>query len=103
MRLFAPAVSVPNAQAGEKRGRIAAHKYKGFTSFQRTSPRSRRDCGDATASGTIDSRVKVLGAEIGQKTTSMSLISESLFLLDAVVKRRFDGLMILERISGKVA
>jgi hypothetical protein len=43
------------------------------------------------------------GAEIGQKTTSMSVISECLFLLDAVVKRRFDGLMILERISGKVA
>jgi hypothetical protein len=43
------------------------------------------------------------GAGMGHKATRMSLILASAFLLDAVVKRRFDGLMILERISGKVA
>jgi hypothetical protein len=41
--------SAPNAQAGEKRGEIAAHKYEGLTIFQRTSPRRRRDCGNAAA------------------------------------------------------
>jgi hypothetical protein len=40
MRLYAMAdLSVPNAQAEEKRGGIAAHKYEGLTIFQRTSPR----------------------------------------------------------------
>jgi hypothetical protein len=87
MRPNAPAnLSAPDAQAGEKRGGIAAHKYEGLTIFQRTTPRSRRDYGDAVACRIIDLGVEAWGAEIGQKTTSMSLILECLFLLDAVVK-----------------
>ena len=39
MILFASAgFSVRDAQAGENRGGIAAHKYEGLTSFQRTIP-----------------------------------------------------------------
>ena len=48
MSLFAWAdLSARDVQAGENREGIAAHKYAGLTSFQRTSPRSRRDCGHA--------------------------------------------------------
>src|SRR6266508_3740615 len=40
MSLFASADLLgPYAQAGGKRGGIAAHKYEGLTSFQRTIPR----------------------------------------------------------------
>jgi hypothetical protein len=60
MRLYAsPDFSGRNAQGGEKRGGIAAHKYEGLTIFQRASPRSRRDCGDATACGIIDVRSEI--------------------------------------------
>ena len=39
MILFASAgFSARDAQAGENRGGIAAHKYAGLTSFQRTIP-----------------------------------------------------------------
>jgi len=52
MRLFAPAdLSGPSAQAGEKRGEIAAHKYEGSTSCQRAIPRARKDYGEAAACG----------------------------------------------------
>jgi hypothetical protein len=43
MSLFASAgFSVRDAQAGEKRGGIAAHKYEGLTNYQRTIPRARK-------------------------------------------------------------
>jgi hypothetical protein len=43
MRLYASAdLSAPNAQAGENRGEIAAHKYEGITKCQRTIPRARK-------------------------------------------------------------
>jgi hypothetical protein len=40
-------LSVPNVQAGEKRGEIAAHKYEGSTNFQRSSPNYGRGRGGA--------------------------------------------------------
>ena len=71
MRLYASAdLSAPNAQAGEKRGGIAAHKYEGLTIFQRASPRSRRDCGDAAAGGIIDVRSLDLEVRNGSKETT---------------------------------
>ena len=52
MILFASAgFSARDAQAGENRGGIAAHKYAGLTSFQRTIPRMRKDCGVAAVCG----------------------------------------------------
>jgi hypothetical protein len=68
MHVLAPTeLSVPNAHAGEKRGGIAAHKYEGLTIFQRASPRSRRDCGDAAASRIIDLHLGIWRSEMGQK------------------------------------
>ena len=76
MRLYASAgLSVPNAQAGEKREGIAAHKYEGLTIFQRASPRSRRDCGDAAAGGIIHSTGEALSAGMGQKERDNEIIS----------------------------
>jgi hypothetical protein len=67
--------SAPNIQAGEKRGEIAAHKYEGLTSFQRTTPRSRRDCGAAAACGIIHSVEEALSAGMGQKERDNEIIS----------------------------
>jgi hypothetical protein len=76
MRLYASAeLSVPNAQTGETRGGIAAHKYEGITIFQRTSPRSRRDCGDATACGIIDVRSEIWRSGMSQKKRGKGTIS----------------------------
>jgi hypothetical protein len=76
MRPSVPAdFSDPAAQAGEKRGGIAAHKYEGLTIFQRASPRSRRDCGDATACGIIHSVEEALSAGMGQKERDNEIIS----------------------------
>jgi hypothetical protein len=60
-------LSDPAAQAGEKRGGIAAHKYEGLTNFQRTSPRSRRNCGDAIACGIIDAWSEIWRSGMMQK------------------------------------
>ena len=46
-------ISARDAQAGENRGGIAAHKYAGLTSFQRTIPRMRKDCGVAAVCGDL--------------------------------------------------
>jgi hypothetical protein len=62
--------SAPNAQAGEKREGIAAHKYEGLTIFQRTSPHSRRNCGGAADVRIIDLRLGIRGSGMGQKETS---------------------------------
>ena len=88
MRLFASAdLSAPNAQAGEKRGGIAAHKYEGLTIFQRTSPRSRRDCGDAAAGGIIHLRREALSAGMGQKEPDKETISVDISLRVSVMSR----------------
>jgi hypothetical protein len=59
--------SAPNAQAGQRKGDIAAHKYEGLTSFQRTSPRLRRGRRDAAARSIIDVHSGIWGSEMGQK------------------------------------
>jgi hypothetical protein len=59
--------SDPNAQAGEKRGEIAAHKYEGSTNFQRTSPRLRGGRSNAEVCGIIDVRRQIWRSGMGQK------------------------------------
>jgi hypothetical protein len=67
MRLGAPAdLSAQNAHAGEKRGGIAAHKYEGLTSFQRTIPR-RKNCGVAAVCGDITARESACAGAKGVK------------------------------------
>jgi hypothetical protein len=76
MRLYASAdLSAPNAPAGEKRGEIAAHKYEGLTSFQRTIPRKRTNCGDTAACRIIDVRSEIWRSVIGQKKRAKGTIS----------------------------
>jgi hypothetical protein len=60
-------LSAPNAQAGEKRGEIAAHKYEGLTIFQRASPRRRSDCGDPAAGSIIDAHLGIRRSGMSQK------------------------------------
>jgi hypothetical protein len=67
--------SAPNIQAGEKRGEIAAHKYEGLTIFQRTTPRSRRDWGDAAACGIIDVESEIWRSGMSQKERRKGTIS----------------------------
>jgi hypothetical protein len=75
MRLHVPAdSSAPDAQAGEKKGGIAAHKYEGLTIFQRTTPRSRRDWGDAAACRIIDVRSEIWRSGMSQKRAGEEII-----------------------------
>src|SRR5688572_22533417 len=67
--------SANNAQAGENRGVIAAHKYEGLTNFQRTSPRSRTDCGDAAAGGIINLGDEIWRSGMSQKKRTKGTIS----------------------------
>src|SRR5437870_13237768 len=67
--------SAPNIQAGEKRGEIAAHKYEGLTIFQRTSPRSRRNYGNAAACSIIDVRSEIWRSGMSQKKRAKGTIS----------------------------
>jgi len=77
MRLYASAdLSAPNAQAGEKRGGIAAHKYEGLTNFQRTSPRSRRNCGVAAARRIIQPASERAALKMSQNAKKKKLISQ---------------------------
>jgi hypothetical protein len=68
-------MSASNTQAGEERGEIAAHKYEGLTIFQRTTPRLRRDWGDAAAGGIIHSVGEALSEGMGQKERDNEIIS----------------------------
>jgi hypothetical protein len=64
MILFASAgFSVRDAQAGEKRGGIAAHKYEGLTNYQRTIPRARRDRSNAVARPNYTADISAFGPE----------------------------------------
>jgi hypothetical protein len=74
MPVYGADPSAPNIQAGEKRGGIATHKYEGLTSCQRTTPLSRRGCGDAAAGGIILLWREALSAGMGQKEPNKELI-----------------------------
>ena len=60
MILFTSAgFSVRDAQAGEKRGGIAAHKYEGLTIFQRTIPRPRKTTAKPQSAEILPLRSKI--------------------------------------------
>lgn len=76
MSLFAsPGFSAGDAQAGENRGGMAAHKYEGLTSFQRTIPRLRKHCGDTAICGDLTARGSICAAGKGVKIKEERLIS----------------------------
>src|SRR5215472_7307213 len=59
----------------EKREEIATHKYEGLTSFQRTFPHSRRNCGDAAVYGIINVLSAIWRSEKDQKGPGKEIIS----------------------------
>jgi len=68
MSLFAsPGFSARDAQAGENRGVIAAHKYAGLVSCQRAIPRKRKTCGGAAACEKLITRGISSAGAIGAK------------------------------------
>jgi len=76
MRQHASAdLSAPNTQAGEKRGEIAAHKYEGLTSFQRTIPCLRKNYGNAAACRIINVRSEIWRSGMSQKKRAKGTIS----------------------------
>jgi hypothetical protein len=75
MILFASAgFSVRDAQAGENRGGIAAHKYAGLTIFQRTIPRARKTTAKPQSAEILPLRSKIWISGMGQKRAGEEII-----------------------------